>query len=313
MAEAETTTQTQTDAGQTQATTQQTQGAATATTGGDGGSAGQQQTKAVETDWRAGIKDPDARKFAESSPDPEHLTKRALEMRQKLSAAIIRPGKDAKPEEVAAYRKAMEIPDAPDGYKFEMPKGVEATDGDKAFHAEVSKVFHDADITATQAKKLNAWLNDFSARAQQAEVEADKTFAQQTEQALRQKWPGAEYDKNKTFAGRALEKFGAANADELRNLKLEGGRFLLDHPLILEMLAPIGRWDSEDGERFGAPMSDGDRNSLEQQKGELQKKLDAALGRNDTAEAQRIDSELLALNKKLGGNRPIVGTQSRAA
>ena len=40
------------------------------------------------------------------------------------------PGKDAKPEEVAAYRKAMGVPEAPDKYAVYRPEGFEPTDAD---------------------------------------------------------------------------------------------------------------------------------------------------------------------------------------
>ena len=62
-------------------------------------------------DWRDGITDEEAKKFAKDSPDLDHLAKRALEMRQKLGKGISVPGEDAKPEDVKAFRDALGIPE----------------------------------------------------------------------------------------------------------------------------------------------------------------------------------------------------------
>src|ERR1017187_1906349 len=66
---------------------------------------------------------------------------------------VVKPGPDATPTELEFYRKAMGVPQAADGYKFEVPKEVE-----KYVPAEAMKpwqeVFHKAGLDPAQANLL---------------------------------------------------------------------------------------------------------------------------------------------------------------
>lgn len=137
-------------------------------------------------DWRDAIKDPDARKFAEDSADLDHFVKRAVDMRKKLSGAIVKPGKDAGEADIAAYRKAMGIPEAPDAYEFpDLPEGVEMSDDIKASREAWAGRFHELGISNDQAKALARMVNEDEQAMKTAMVEADKRYAEEQEAELR--------------------------------------------------------------------------------------------------------------------------------
>ena len=265
---------------------------------------------AASPDWRTLLKSDDAKKFAEASPDVDHLVTRALDMRRQLSTAIVPPGKDAKPEEISAYRKRVGVPDAVDGYKFKRHDGAELTEADKAFHSVIGKTMHDHNVPAPVAEALNEAYNDFTAKALQAQVDADKQFADQSEAELRRLWPGAAFDQNHEYANRAAAVMFGDQIGEVRALETKAGKFVLDHPLMVRALASVGREMAEGG--LVPPLSEKDRGSVNDQIADVRKKIAEAQASGNSREANRlytVEQELLAKTK---GNAPIVGA-GRAA
>src|SRR3546814_9862421 len=95
------------------------------------------------------------KKHAERFNSPEDLVKGHMELRQKLSKAVVPPGRDADEEAVAAYRKAIGVPEKAEGYKFEMPDGAEQTEADKAFHQAMAETFHGENVDR-KSQRLNS-------------------------------------------------------------------------------------------------------------------------------------------------------------
>lgn len=276
---------------------------------GAGGQGADKGDKAA-SDWRAGITNPEARKLAEDSADINHLAERALNMRQKLSGAIMKPGKDAKPEEVAAYRKAMGVPDAPDGYVFEDPEGYTATDADKAIRGQFAKVFHDHNVPAETAKGLTEAYRQI-VTAQAAEIKAaDEKYAADSEAALKKQW-GADYDANVAVAERAAKHILGEDYAAARRLTDSTGRFVLDNPVMLRMLAKIGREMGEDGLRGGA--SESELATIDGQITDLRKQQSEAQAKGDSKLANQLYQKEQGLIAKRNGSQPVVGARGRAA
>lgn len=259
--------------------------------------------------WRDLIKDPDLRKEAERTPDLETAFKRIRDLRAKQSKAILVPDENASEEDWKAFREKMGIPDSPDAYEFQLPEGHEPTEADKAFQAKMAEAFIGANLSKEQAAKLNEAWNAYTQEIVEAQKRADQEFARQAEETLRKKWPGEEFDRNVTFAKRAVKEFAGEAYEELKTLETKDGRFVLDHPLVLEMFASVGREMGED--RLGPVVSDSDRTALQERINEVRQKRNEALSRNDQAMAQEYDRQALELYKKLNGNAPAVGTAGR--
>lgn len=275
---------------------------------------GYKPAKAEPSDWRTEIKDEDAKKFAESSADINHLVKRALEMRGKLSNAIIRPSKNASSDEVASYRKALGIPEKPEEYEFpELPKE-QLTDEVKASRADWSKRFHELNIPKESAKALTALVAQDSERFMQAQVEADKAFAKKQEEVLRSEWKGEEYDKNKTLANRAFAEVAnraGIPVEVLTKLETKDGRFLMDRAEIVKLFSVIGREMAEG--TLGPALSESERDTVEDEVRGLRKQIEEAQAEGNSKRANQLYQREQVLISKVKGNRAIVGSQGRAA
>ena len=262
-----------------------------------------------ETDWRKQIKDADARKFAEESPDLDHFAKRGTELRKQVSKAIFRPGKDATEQQQAAYRKALGIPEAPEGYEF--PAAGDVTEDAKAARAKWAKTFHEQGVSKEGAKALITMLGRESAEVERQQQEADKAFATAQETALKTDW-GADYDKNKTLANRAFREIAnraGVKVDELTKIETKDGRFLLDRADIVRVFAVLGREMAEG--TLGPVLTDGERETLDEEIRAKRKQISEAQAAGDSKRANRLFLEEQALLGKQTGDQPIVGSRGR--
>ena len=268
-----------------------------------------EDTTTSTDDWRASIEDAGLRKVADRFDSVVSLTQAVADLRKRESTSIRLPGKDADDKEVAAYRKAIGVPEAAEGYDFGMPEGHEPTDADKAFQASAAEVFHGLNITAEQVTGLSEWWNGYAAEQQQALVDADTAYADQTEAALKKEWPGEEFGHNKAFADRAATKLFGDELEAVRWIEGKDGRFVLDHPAFVKALAQVGR-EMEEG-RLGDVMTDGDRDGVQGQIDDLEKKIDKAKATGDRETANRLYNQQQDLYRKVVGSGAIVGAEGR--
>jgi len=268
------------------------------------------ETETTSDVWRDSIEDADLRKVADRIASPTAAVQIIADLRKRDSQIRI-PGKDASEKDVAAYHKAIGVPGKADGYEFAVPEGHELTDNDKAFQAWAGETFHAQDITAEQAKGLAAAWNEYAAGIQQAQIDTDKAYAAETEAALKKEWPGKEFDINRQFADTATKKLFGGDIDEVRNIETKDGRFILDHPAFLRVFAQYGREMAEG--RAGDVMTDGDRDGVQNEIDDLQKKIDKAKADGDNEKANRLYQKQLALDATIVGTRPVVGAEGRTA
>lgn len=250
------------------------------------------------TNWRDAITDEGLRSVAERYNSPTDAIKAVADLRKQVSTSIRMPGKDATPEDIQKFYKAIGVPDAPDGYKFQLPEGRELTDADKAFQAEMAKAFHETGVSAQAAGKLNQVWNDMQVKAEQSMIDADKQFAAQSEAQLKQKW-GQDYDRNVTLANRAATEL-FENLDSAKKIEMKDGRFLMDHPVMLEMLAKVGGEMAEDGFRR---LDANETATLQQQADDLGKQKMDAYSKGDRETAKRLDEQQRKIMEKLYPNK----------
>ena len=264
-------------------------------------------------DWREGIKDAKAREFADSSTDVNHLVQRALDMRQKLSNAVVIPGKDASDEDRATYRKAAGIPDSPEGYEFpELPKEL-LTDAVKESRSAWAARFHELGVPGETAKALIAAVNEESEREMESQKAADKTYADEQITALKSQWKGEAFGQNATIAKNAIKSLAeraGVNVDDLNRIEMGDGKFLMDRAEVIRLFAVVGR---EMGEgNLGPTLTNSERETVDEQVRDVRKQIEEAKSEGDSKRANQLyqrEQELLA---KIG-NEPIVGAQGRAA
>jgi len=161
------------------------------------------------------------------------------------------PGEKATPEEMAAFRKAVGVPEKSEDYKLEkitLPDGKEA---DPEWEKELKELAHKANVSQGQLSSIHKWY--FTKLA--GEMKIVKTTMDEALQTMRKKL-GSRYDLWNTHKTRAFEKFGDP---ELAALFETTG--LGNHPRMLKMFGDIGEALSEhvfaQGDRGGKPESSG--------------------------------------------------------
>ena len=270
-----------------------TDGTEDATTDGVAGDAKTEDTGT--TDWRDGIADADLRKFADSYTSPADLAKAALGLRQKLSKAVTVPGKGASEEDHAAYRKNMDIPDAPEGYEVKAPEGTEIPDADMEHLQGLFKAMHAAGAPRAAVQAAVSEYYGMVAFAQQEAEKQQATARENTEAALRKEW-GEDYKGNMVLANRASDEFGGEEFNAFLKNTTADGVALGDHPTFLKTFATIGRRMSEDGSH----LTDEQRSMHDDAMRDISKKISAAYDRGDSAEANRLSAQRLAMAEKAG-------------
>lgn len=270
------------------------------------------ETAATETEttvtppsWSDSVKaieDENLRKVGERFNSQDEAL-RAIANFQKREGQVRVPGKDAGEDEVAAFHKAIGVPDEADAYEFpELPEE-QMTDDVKAFRSEWAKTFHELKVPADQAKALAAKFHEQQVAAQEALVAADKQYADEQVAGLKKEW-GGDYERNAEMANRALAHVAneaGVDVNDLKTIEMKDGRFLLDNAAILKLFAKVGS-NMREGD-LGTSLDSAGRDSLDQQIKEAHEKSDAAMAKNDHKEADRwyaIEQELIA---KRDGNR----------
>jgi len=274
---------------------------------------------AEETDWRDAITDADLRKHAERFADPIDAVKQHFEQRKVLSNTIPVPRKNAKQEDMDAFHKQLRDvgygpPERIDDYQVVLPEGMEETVLEDEGVKERLKSFAEVAFNSKMpGKDFTAAVNWYLGETMRVESELAKqhdAFAEEGHAALREKW-GAQMDKEMAYATRGAEWAFAENLDNFRSMKDESGKFIADHPFIVEAMNKAGRAVSEDS--IGTfPV---DAETAQSHRAELEKltseQYTASL-RGEHQKAQAIDLKIMELSRKISGDDPLIG-DGRAA
>lgn len=104
------------------------------------------------------------------------------------------PGKDATEEEIAAYRKAIGVPESADGYALAAPEQLpEGVTFDEGLAKEFSTKALELGLSKDQAQAIMGFQVAYESRRFEAMEQAAKAQCEQTEQKLRHEW-GNQYD-----------------------------------------------------------------------------------------------------------------------
>lgn len=259
-------------------------------------------------DWRASITDPDAVEFAKRVASPADAVKIALDLRKANSAMIKVPGKDATPEDRAKFNKAIGVPETVEGYKFDI--GREPTDADKAIQGNLAKIALDNGIPATAMTALSKAVTELATAAKAEENRVAVAAREANEAALRKEW-GADYERNKTLASRAVQAFGEVKSHpeviEFFEKTIVNGQKLGDHPVMVRMLGNIGNRMGE-GEFIGAVGTD-QRQSLQEELATIRR--ENPVGTPKYAQAS-VQKRIMEINEALHGTGGAVGQSGRA-
>lgn len=113
---------------------------------------------------------------------------RELETRFSEGGLIKVPGKNAKPEEVAAYHKAIGVPEKPDEYfkDLKLDNGAVIGDDDKPFWDGFAQAVHAAGAPPAVVQATANWYYKMQEEQAAAQDEADDAYRRQSEKTLKE-------------------------------------------------------------------------------------------------------------------------------
>jgi len=158
-------------------------------------------------------------------------------LKAKLQTAIFKPGEDAKPEEITAYRKALGVPEKPTDYEFPKREGVEH---DPKMVEFGRNVFHQANLSKDQAKIISQAWDGFVEGVVTADLKTKEKSLNEANQKLKADW-GPNFDKNMEITKRAFTKF--SNQEFTTFLESTG---VGNHPVLVKTFYEIGKAMGED-------------------------------------------------------------------
>jgi hypothetical protein len=128
--------------------------------------------------------------------------------RSKTEGMVRVPGADAKPEERAAFLKALGVPDKPEDYGLKAPEKLpEGAAWDEGFAGEFTKMAHSLGLTKEQTAKLAEWNLTMQAQGYQREM-TEGGAAYEAEVATLKKTFGADFEKRSLDAKRVAATVG---------------------------------------------------------------------------------------------------------
>lgn len=223
---------------------------------------------------------------------------------QKISSGEMLPKLDDKstPEEIAAYRKDMGIPETHNEYEFNLPEGFVFGEEDKPFLDNALKVMHDANSTPAQ---INAMLNAHAANIENqalAQQDRDNQQREQTEDRLRAEY-GTEYRANLNI----VTNFISTAPEEVQQMLMNGrgpdGTAFMNNP---EMV----RWINDKAREINpaaSVMSVGGNQgvvALQDEIAELKAEMDADIGKwHKSPEKKARYQELLQAEEKVNAKK----------
>ncbi len=273
----------------------------------------ERETEPSAGDWRAAITDEKARRFAERFASPADAAVSAFKARQQLSGSVRVPGRKAGREDIAAFRRALGVPDRPEGYAVALPEGLPGSlDLDEAGKARLDtylNAMHDAGATPDVVQRGIDVYYGFLAEGLEARDRAAVEARAKANAELTREW-GTDAKRNDECARRAFDTFGGERfAVFVENAEV-GGVKLGDHPEMRRIFAAMGRAMGED--RLHAPGGGEQGKSAQERIDEIHSWQHS----EDPKEREKYGSdatqaELRGLYQRLEGDRPIVGAGGR--
>lgn len=166
---------------------------------------------------------------------PEAMMLGLQSANQKLGAksnAVIVPDDKATPEVMAEFRKALNIPDKPEGYGLkkpeQLPAGVEWSEPNAKAFAEIA---HKHNMTPAAVKALTEWQIATESARQTEIASGEKAFVNQGLESLKTEW-GADFQKNMAAGQAVLQHYG-----QRTGLKIDSPALVF--PEVAKLLAAI--------------------------------------------------------------------------
>ena len=193
-------------------------------------------------DWHHQIVDGDEKLVSRVSryASPKELAKALIETQNKIRSGEFKSAlpKDAKPEEVAEWRKDNGIPEAPEKYDMALDNGVVIGKDDQPIVGGFLKAAHDKNYTPDQVKSALQWYYNEQERQTEERFKKDESEAAATTDTLNAEW-GGNYRRNINMVKNLFSNFPDDVRDKFMSGRLADGTAILNHPGVVKGFAQI--------------------------------------------------------------------------
>jgi hypothetical protein len=148
-------------------------------------------------------------------------------------------------EQIAAYRKDNGIPEKAEGYFDDLPDGLVIGDDDKPVMEEFAKAMHEANMPPAAVHAALGWYNKFQEDIDAAQDAVNAKARENTEDALRNQWEGADYRKNVNMVSTYIDGLDKEVSEKIGMARMADGTALLNNPEVMLWLNSLAR------EKFG--------------------------------------------------------------
>lgn len=162
-----------------------------------------------------------------------------------LEGATVVPGKDASDEDKAKFFKALGVPDKHEDYAIDKVEVYEGMDVTGEIMPEIKQLFHQLKLNGVQANGAFKGYMELEKAKFKAKQEAKEKARDKAIETLKTEY-GADFEKNKNIANKALKKF--VKEDAFNRLKEKG--FTAD-PDVVEIFYQVGKSTLDDSTLSG--------------------------------------------------------------
>ncbi len=247
-------------------------------------------------DWQKRLAGDDEKELKQVTryQSPEDVWKKARALERRLSSGELKTAlpKDAKPEEVAAWRKDNGIPEAPEKYDLKFDSGLVIGKEDKPIIDDFLKSAHGRHYTPEQAKGAIEWFMKDRERQTQERQERDEKERVQTLDALNQEY-GGQYRRNINLVEGVLSKFPEKVRSSLMSARMPDGSAVFNNPDIVRGFVALALEVNPAG--IVVPNGGGDLGkSMTDRYGEIQKyRAENRQAYNKDAKVQKEERDLI--------------------
>jgi hypothetical protein len=143
-------------------------------------------------------------------------------------------------EQLAAWRKAKNIPEKPEDYEFEVPDGKELSDADYDIMMDFAKSMHGKNMPSDVVKNISSWFLEYQDVVAQRNADAAFEARAQTEETLRAEW-GADYKPNINLMANVLQEHLGSGMGEFLAKPFADGSRLGDNASFIKLMAEVAR------------------------------------------------------------------------
>jgi hypothetical protein len=143
-----------------------------------------------------------------------------------------KPGKDALPEEIAAWREAQGVPEKPEGYLEQLPQGLVIGEEDKEFIGAFAADMHGIDAPPALVHKAIEFYYKTIDAQRQAEFDANMDAQQETLNVLQGEY-GQHWLRNKNMIDGMLKSLPNGAGEAIGNAVGPDGVAILNKPDVV--------------------------------------------------------------------------------